>query len=494
MSVALPKPDLASEDKALRLVLVAMFAAAAASILLTRQTGVDYLYYYLPISDYLFSRGMPKAISPSVLDAPFGYPPAEYLLLGATSAFGDGRIWAVKLIQCLKVAAVLWLAFRVARSARAGALLPAALIAPSAVAFFAVYSTDINSIIGLLAILLIMKGEQRSLGLWLLVAYAALSKYTFWLFLPPLYLILWQARGLRWPSLIPLLLIALHLGSNFHFFGNPVFPVGAKPDPALPADIARSMTVWSRPNEHYVLYVGAGFISAGGLLAILPGLPRRWFALAGLYIAGWVVAMQPDTASDTGRFLLPASIGAACLLSPPLATRRLYLLPYALGLGLALYAFVIVRSETPVYFPLLAAFVVAFACALAPSPYRLVSYAVVLLTFVGYSATRIYLKFDVGRDLGYAEYRQLIHEVAAGAAQGIVITDFPRLPHELRLEPNLILWWSDAWGSAPRRIATTGTFDCAGKPLKVIGSEKFLAVMRRVTFEGCRSIDTVRYP
>jgi hypothetical protein len=488
------KLDLPSGEKALPLVLMAMFVAAAASILLTRQTGVDYLYYYLPISDYLFSRGMPKAVSPSVLDAPFGYPAAEYLLLGATSVFGDGRIWAIKLIQCLKVAAVFWLAFRVASAARAGALLPTALIAPSAVAFFAVYSTDINAIIGMLAILLIVKGVERSFGLWLLVAYAALSKYTFWLFLPPLYLMLWHARALRWPSLIPLLLIALHLGANFHFFGNPVFPVGAQPDPALPADIARYMTVWSKPNVHYGLYIGAGFIAGGGLLALLPGLPKRWFAIAGLYIAGWVVAMQPDTASDTGRFLLPASIGAACLLAPPLAIRRLYLLPYALGLGLALYAFIVVRSETPVYFPLLAAFALAFAFAFAPNPYRLLSYAVVLLTFVGYSAARVYLKFDVSRDLGYSEYRQLIQDVETSADQGIVITDFPRLPHALRFKPNVILWWSDAWGSEPSRMAKTGKFDCAAKPLKLIGSQKFMAVVQQIRFENCSVITTVALP
>lgn len=486
--------DLPREEKALRLVLAAMFGAAAASILLTRQTGIDYLYYYLPVSDYLFSRGMPQSISPSVLDAPFGYPPAEYLLLGATSVLGDGRIWAIKLIQCAKVAAVLWLALRVAASARAGALLPAALIAPSAVAFFAVYSTDINSIIGLLAILLIVKGEERSLGLWLLVAYAALSKYTFWLFLPPLYLILGHRRMLRWPAAIPAVLIALHLASNFHFFGNPVFPVGARPDPALPAEVARYMTVWSRPNDHWLMYIGAGFISGGGLLAVLPGLPRRWFALAGLYVVGWAVAMQPDTASDTGRFLLPASIGAACLAVVPLAVPRLCFVAYALVLGLALYAFVDVRSATPVYFPLLAAFVAAFGLAVAPNRWRLVSYGVVLLSFVGYSAARIYLKFDVGRDLGYAEYRQVLQEVETSARQGVVITDFPRLPHALRLMPNVILWWSDAWGPEPSRMAKTGRFDCAGKSLKLIGSDKFLAVVRQIHFENCSAIVAVAPP
>jgi hypothetical protein len=476
-----------------------MFAAAAASILLTRQTGVDYLYYYLPISDYLFSQGMPKTISPSVLDAPFGYPPAEYLLLGASALLGDLRIWAVKLIQCLKVAALLWLAFRVARAAGAGALLPVALIAPSAMAFFAVYNTDINAIIGLLAILLIVEGEDRSLGLWLLVAYAALSKYTFWLFLPPLYVILWQTRALRWPALLPLLLIAVHLASNTYFFGNPVFPVGAKPDPALPTEIARYMTAWSKPNGYYVLYIGAGFLSAGGVLAILPSLPGRWFAIAGLYMAGWVVAMQPDTASDSGRFLLPASIGAACLLAPPFRIGRLHRLPYAVIVTLALYAFVIARQETPVQYLLLAIFTAALALALAPRPFRLVSYAIVLLTFVGYSAARIYLKFDVSRDLGYAEYGQLIREVEAGADHGIVITDFPRLPHALRLNPNVILWWSDAWSGEPARMAKTrmaktGTFDCGGKPLELIGSWKFMAVVRLVRFENCSLIDIVELP
>jgi hypothetical protein len=485
---------LAREEKALRLVLVTMFVAAAASILLTRQTGVDYLYYYLPISDYLFSRGMPKAVSPSVLDAPFGYPAAEYLLLGTTSVFGEGRIWAIKLIQCVKVAAVFWLAFRVATSAGAGALLPTALIAPSAVAFFAVYSTDINSIIGLLAILLILKGGGRSLGLWLLVAYAALSKYTFWLFLPPLYLILWHGRMLRWPAAIPALLVAVHLAANFHFFGNPIFPIGAKPDPTLPAEIARSMTAWSKPNYYWLMYIGAGFISGGGLLAILPGLPKRWFVVAGLYIVGWAIAMQPDSASDTGRFLLPASIGAACLAVVPIAMKRLQLVPYALVLGLALYAFIDVRSATPVYFPLLAAFVVAFAFALAPNQWRLVSYGVVLLTFVGYSAVRITLKFDVGRDLGYAEYRRTLQEVETSASQGIVITDFPRLPHEMRLRPNVILWWSDAWGSEPSRMAKSGRFDCAGKALKLIGSEKFLALVRQVRFENCSAIVAIKPP
>ena len=56
---------LPAEEKVVRFVLMAMFVVAAASILLTRQTGVDYLYYYLPIADYLFSRGMPTTVSQS---------------------------------------------------------------------------------------------------------------------------------------------------------------------------------------------------------------------------------------------------------------------------------------------------------------------------------------------------------------------------------------------------------------------------------------------
>ncbi len=283
------KLDLSGEEKTIRFVLLAMFAASAASILLTKQTGVDYLYYYLPVSDYLFSQGVPGTISPSVLDAPFGYPQAEYLLLGATAVFGDYGIYAIKLVQCLKVAAVFWLSFRLAieRSDGNGFLLPAALIAPSAVIFFSVYSTDINSIIGLLAILLILTGRERSLTLWSLVAYAALSKYTFWLFLPPLLPVaVARAQALRWISLLPLLLILWHLASNLYYFGNPVFPVGARPNPALPDDMVSHLTAWSKPNSEWLLYIAGGFLAGGGVMAILPGLPGFWYAVAGLYTGG----------------------------------------------------------------------------------------------------------------------------------------------------------------------------------------------------------------
>jgi hypothetical protein len=488
--------NLPAEEKVVRVVLLAMFVVAAASILLTRQTGVDYLYYYLPVADYLFSRGMPTTVSPSVLDAPFGYPGAEYFLLGATGMFGEYRIYAIKLIQCLKVAAVFWLGFRlaVASSTGKGFLFPAALIVPSAAAFFSVYSTDINSIIGLLAILLILTGRERSPALWLLVSYAVLSKYTFWLFLPPLYLLLWRAGTLRWVSVLPLALVLLHLASNVHYFGNPVFPVGARPDPALPADMARELTAWSRPNSEWILYIAGGFLAGGGILAILPGLPGLWWAIAGLYMVGWALAMQPDSASDTGRFLLPVSIGAACLASPPRALRPYAVALYALLLGLCLVAFVDVRRETPVYYLLLATFFVALAFAAAPKPWRYVSYAVVLATFTVYSAARIYLKFDVSRDLGYAEYRSQIGQVEAAARQGFVITDFPRLPHAHRLDPNVILWGSDVYGPTPGRIAVTGKFDCGGSALSLIGSWRLMGIAKRLTFEHCPSIATIQLP
>lgn len=487
---------LPAEEKVVRFVLMAMFVVAAASILLTRQTGVDYLYYYLPIADYLFSRGMPTTVSPSVLDAPFGYPGAEYFLLGATAQFGDYRIYAIKLIQCVKVAAVFWLSFRlaVACSTGNGFLLPAALIAPSAAAFFSVYSTDINSIIGLLAILLILTGRERSPTLWLLVSYAALSKYTFWLFVPPLYLLLWRRRTLRWVSMLPIALVLLHLASNLYFFGNPVFPVGARPDAALPAALARDLIAWSRPNSDWLLYIAGGFLAGGGILAILPGLPALWYAIAGLYGVGWALAMQPDSASDTGRFLLPVSIGAACLASPPRAMRPQVVMLYAVLLGLCLIAFVDVRRETPIYYLLLAAFFVAMAFAAAPKPWRFVSYAVVLATFLTYSAARIYLKFDVGTDLGYAEYRSQIGQVEAAARKGFVITDFPRLPHGQRLDPNVILWGSDVYGPTYRRIAISGTFDCGGTALSLIGSQRLLDTAKRLTFEHCASIAKVQLP
>lgn len=490
------KFEFPAEEKVVRIVLLAMFAVAAASILLTRQTGVDYLYYYLPVSDYLFSRGLPATVSPSVLDAPFGYPRAEYYLLGATALFGDYRIYAIKLIQCLKVAAVFWLGFRLAAASSTGKgfLFPAALIAPSAAAFFSVYSTDINSIIGLLAIVLILTGRERSPALWLLVSYAVLSKYTFWLFLPPLYLLLWRARTLRWVSVLPLVLVLYHLASNLHSFGNPVFPVGARPDPALSADMARELTAWSRPNSEWLLYIAGGFLAGGGILAILPGLPGLWYAIAGLYMVGWALAMQPDSASDTGRFLLPVSIGAACLASLTRAGRPCVIVLYALLLGLCLIAFVDVRRETPVYYLLLAAFFVALALATAPKPWRFASYAVVLATFAVYSAARIYLKFDVGKDLGYSEYRSQIGQIEDAARQGFVITDFPRLPHERRLNPNVILWGSDVYGPTPGRIAITGKFDCGGTALSLIGSRRFLAIADRLTFEHCRSIETILLP
>jgi hypothetical protein len=484
------KIDLPDEEKSVRIVLWAMFVAAAVSILLTRQTGVDYLYYYLPVADFLFTQGMPKTVSTSVLDAPFGYPSAEYWLLGATVAFGDYRVYVIKLIQCLKVAAVFGLGFRLAAATSRGNgfLLPVALIAPSAVAFFSVYSTDINSIIGLLAILLILSGRERSPTLWLLVAYAALSKYTFWLFLPPFYLLLWRAGTLRWVALLPVVLIGLHLASNFHYFGNPVFPVGAKPDPALPAEVAQQLTSWSRPNADWLAYIGAGFLAGGGVLAILLGRPWFWYPFASLYVAGWAYAMQADTASDTGRFLLPVSIGAACLASAPRMSRWSIAL-YAALMALCCIYYIKVRHSTPVYYPLLAAFVVALVCAGASKPWRFVSYAVVLTTFLVYSAARLYLKFDLSNDLGYSQYRSLIEEVETGARAGIVITDFPRLPHDVRLRSNVILWGSEVYGPIPKRMAITGTFNCEGNPLKLLGSTRFFDAMQRLKFENCGSID-----
>ena len=63
-----------------------------------------------------------------------------------------------------------------------------------------------------------------------------------------------------------------------------------------------------------------------------------------------------------------------------------------------------------------------------------------------------------------------------------------------RLDPNIILWWSNVYGSPPDRMAITGTFDCGGEPLKLAGSAKFFAVVRRMNFEHCRSVKSVEFP
>jgi hypothetical protein len=199
-----------------------MYVATALTILFSHQTNPDLLDYYLPTADFLMSKGIPDKLSTSLVDGTFGYPRAEYLVLGLTSLLGEFRIYGIKFILCIKVAGEFWLAYRIAVSAGTGTLLPVAMIAPASVMFLSSYTTDHNAILGGLALFRIWQKEGRGTFLWCLVGYAALSKYTFWPLLPPFYLMLLHRRQICWPSFVPVILIVGHLSINFIYYGNPV--------------------------------------------------------------------------------------------------------------------------------------------------------------------------------------------------------------------------------------------------------------------------------
>jgi hypothetical protein len=283
------------------MVLLSMYVAAALTIALTRQTGTDYLYYYLPIADWYVSKGFPPALSTSIIDAPFAYPRAEYLLLAMTSIFGEYRIYAIKVLQILKVGVLFGLAIRIASIRRNCFFLPAAFIAPSALVFSSIYNTDINATIGALALLLIYLGEKRTLVPWLLVGYAAATKYTFWVLLFPFYVFLWTHARLGWGGVIPALLILLHLITNFHYYGNPVYPIGAHVGGNLSPEMQSFIGGWAKYDRtgQWVIDAGAGFIAAGGFLLLAASVPGGVLAPLAVYFAAWLFGMQVSwNASD----------------------------------------------------------------------------------------------------------------------------------------------------------------------------------------------------
>jgi hypothetical protein len=466
--------------------MLAMYFAAALAILLTRQTGTDYLYYYLPIADYFLANGLPRNVSPSVIDAPFAYPRAEYLLLALTSLFGDYRIYAIKLLHCLKVGALFWLALRISTLGGTRFFLPAAFIAPSLLIFLSIYNTDVNAAIGALALLAIYLGERRTLLPWLLVAFAASTKYTFWALLFPFYAVLWKEGRLGRGGLIPAVLVAVHLATNFHYYGNPVYPIGARVGTDFPDDLRRFIVGWSQYDlaRHWIPNACAGFVAAGGLFFFAARIPLALLAALGVYIVAWLLGMQVSSSGDTGRFLLPATLVAACFLPAgrlPLAGRNVYA---ALAAAAVLCAVFAVREGWLYRF----AFCAYVACAVLiykGGAFRTAGYALAAVACFAYAGAKIYAKPDFGKDLGYAAYAEEIRDIDRKSDSALVFTDYRLLPHAMREKSGVVLWWSEVYSTVPRQIATTGVYDCRGRGLHVIGSREFLDVTRRYKLENC---------
>jgi hypothetical protein len=251
---------------------------------------------------------------------------------------------------------------------------------------------------------------------------------------------------------------------------------------------------WSAryPLREWLVAAGAGFAAGGGLLFLLPRLPAIHYLVAAFFMPFWFIGMQAQSASDTGRFLLPLSLAAACLSMPLAGVRRSLLCVLVLILIICAPAYLLVytRAVDPV---LLAAFALALVCAAFERVHK-AAYLIAIIVVVGYSAAKILTKFDVGRDVGYGYWKQDIDILEEASQSGLLITDFYILPHRIRVRDSVMLYASQAYGPKFVRMVKSRAFDCSGRPLMLFGTTEFMDEMSKVRLKHCPTVTRVDRP
>lgn len=410
---------------------IILFFLSSIGLIVIKQSGTDFLYYYLPTAEYLLDNmNFPPNLSPSYVDAPMAFPPIEYIFI-ALFKFTFGNV-GIKVYYVLKIFTFYLLFFELSKYSKNKLVLDLFLIIPTFLIFVTIFNTDLNIVIASLTIILYFMDEVKYKKVMLIgVTFGLLSKYTF----IPIYLstlvYLWYCKKDWKFFLLPLILFSPFLYKNFILYGNPIFPLGNNffnNTTILEKNILKS---WTESKFYFSsLYV---LFESLVLLAFIDFKNNKKYIISFLLIILNMYLLLTSTGTSA-RFFFPFSLLVLFIISNNSFNKKhIFLIILSAIIVLIFY------SDSQIRF--FSLFVILYIFIFFKYP-KYISHFLILVYMLVISLKSV-TKFDSNQEFAYSLYSEkyttienYIHE------NNIVFTDFTILPYYLRNNSKVIVYYS----------------------------------------------------
>jgi hypothetical protein len=443
--------------KLTRILFAVLFAIYALYFILAPNTGTDYLFYYMPIAEYLFHHhSFPAYLSITDIDATFAYPPFEYILLSTAMYLRpwDGII--IKFFHIAKFALLFYLLCKIVSVYKLdGYKFSGFVVCQPMLYFLGVYNTDLNILLATASVVLLFHNDKWLWPSIILVTIALLSKYTFLILF---FLILFvffiknKRREFFW-LITPLFVYSLFLFKNFYYYGNPFYPIFAKS--VLRNDISQGLIqnyfAWYGARLNFLQNMLQGIVTSLILVALAFFRAKRdfWLWIAGgCYVLVWCLLMNVDSAGQTSRFLMPVTLILFIGFSlPSFGDTRASKLGYTLIAGSAAMTIFMDKSIFVTSLPILLWGLLGIGLI-----YKKISesaiHRIILASVVLVVSARMVHKNSIDiMGEGYAYYQTYIDYIDKLSLKGKVLTDFRLIPYSLRTRPSVDIDGSAVFGN-----------------------------------------------
>lgn len=434
-----------------------LFAIYALYFILAPNTGTDYLFYYMPIAEYIFHHhSFPGHLSITDIDATFAYPPFEYMLLSTAMYLEPFEGIIVKFIHIGKIALLFFLLYRVISVYKLDRYrFSGFIVCQPMLCFLGVYNTDLNVLLAAIAVVLLYDNDK---WLWLsivLVTVALLSKYTFLILYCIILFVFFikdKRRELFWLS-TPLLVYGLFLFKNFYLYGDPFYPVFAKSvfQNEISGNVIQNYFAWYGARQNTMQNVLQGLVTS--LLLAAPAFFREkkdyWLWLSsGFYILVWCFLMNVDSAGQTSRFLMPITLMLFIRFSLPTSgTNNTTKLAYILIVGSAAITIFLDKAIFVTSLPIMFWGLLGI-CRIDQKISESAIHIMVLASVMLVVSARMMHKHSIDiMGKGYAYYQDYIDFIDQLSSKGKVLTDYKLIPYSLRTSPFIDIDGSSVFGN-----------------------------------------------
>lgn len=405
--------------------------------MLTKQTGTDFLYYYLPTAEYLIDNlSFPVALSPSYMDGPMAFPPIEFIAIAFAYHFFGAL--GVKFYYVLKMLTFFLLFFELSKHSRNEVFLDLFLLIPTFLIFTTIFNTDLNVVIASLGIILYLLDEKKYIWVMTIsVAYGLLSKYTFLpIYLSCLAYLLLSKKNWKY-FLLPFIGYIPFLVKNISYYHNPVFPL--------------AYSLFSSANKYelaIVSWMGGAGIAYSSLITffealVLVGIFRlelkkyplwRTNCFVAIMVLGNLCLLILKSGADT-RFLLPFSLLILfCSSNSDVDKRMILVVIFSLLLTL------LFSSNPLIKYVSVAAMTYFFISIRYKKSTASIFLVVIYLIFI---ASKSYIKYDHNQKFDYSLYKSHYDVIEKSVVSGkYVFTDYTILPYTLRNNSQVIIFYS----------------------------------------------------
>jgi len=414
-----------------------LFILCSLGLILTKQTGTDFLYYYLPTAEYLIDNlSFPAALSPSYMDGPMAFPPIEFIAIAFVYHFFGAL--GVKFYYVLKMLAFFLLFFELSKRSRNEVFLDLFLLIPTFLIFTTIFNTDLNVVIASLGIILYLLDEKKYVWVMTIsVAYGLLSKYTFLpIYFSCLAYLILSKRNWKY-FLLPLIGYIPFLVKNITYYHNPVFPLAYSLFPSA-----------NKYELAIVSWMGGTGIAYSSLITlfealVLVGIFRlewkqcpHWrinFFVA-MLILGNLFLLILKSGADA-RFFLPFSLIILFYSSNSDINKRIILVVFFSLLFTLLFS-----SNDLIKYASVAAITYFFISIRYKKSTASIFLVVIYLIFI---SSKSYIKYDHNQKFDYSLYKSHYDVIEESVVSGkYIFTDYTILPYTLRNNSQVIIYYS----------------------------------------------------